>query len=154
MVKEQDANKRIAAAEAFLQKYGGTSDFKDQAYQVEMGTYQQLGNSDKAIDAGEKAGQANPDNIGALNYLSFAFPFTFKADDAQKDTKLAQAESHAKHGLEVLQKIQKPAGVSDDQFNQQVKAFRANFNNSIGFAALQRKNYADALTSLKAAAED
>ena len=64
------------------------------------------------------------------------------------------AESDAKHGLEVLQKLQKPAEVSDEQFNQAVKGLRAVFNGTVGFVALQRKDYAAAITSYKAASED
>jgi len=153
MAAEKDPNKQVSLAEAFLQKYS-TSDFKDQAYQVEMGDYQQLGNSAKAIDAAHKAVAANPENIAALNYLAFAFPFVYKVDAPDKDAKLAQAETDAKQGLAALQKLQKPANVSDDQFNQQVKVLRANFNAALGFVALQRKDYAAAITALKAAQED
>ena len=148
MANEKDPHKRIELAEAFITKYAN-SDFKDQAYQVEMGAYQQLGQSDKAIEAAHKAVEANPDNIVALNYLSFAFPFVFKAEAADRDSKLAQAETDAKRGLEALQKLKKPDNVPEDQFNQQVKVLRANFNGALGFVALQRKGYAAAITSLK-----
>ena len=151
MLKEPDPQKRIGVAEAFLQKFGATTDFKDQAYQIEMVAHQQLNESAKAIEAAHKAVEANPDNIAALNYLSYAFPFVFKTDAADKDAQLAQAEADAKRGLETLQKLQKPANVSDDQFNQQVKVLRANFNGALGFVALQKKDYTSAITSLKAA---
>ncbi|PYV25986.1 MAG: hypothetical protein DMG24_08070 [Acidobacteria bacterium] len=154
MLKEPDPQKRIGVAEAFLQKFGATTDFKDQAYQIEMVAHQQLNESAKAIEAAHKAVEANPDNIAALNYLSYAFPFVFKTDAADKDAQLAQAEADAKRGLETLQKLQKPANVSDDQFNQQVKVLRANFNGALGFVALQKKDYTSAITSLKAAQED
>ncbi|PYV04517.1 MAG: hypothetical protein DMG26_07265 [Acidobacteria bacterium] len=153
MANDKDPHKRIELAEAFVTKYAN-SDFKDQAYQVEMGSYQQLGQSDKAMDAAHKAVEANPDNIAALNYLSFAFPFVFEAKASDKDSKLAQTETDAKRGLEALQKLKKPDNVPEDQFNQQVKVLRANFNGALGFVALQRKGYAAAITSLKAAQED
>src|SRR5260370_19980696 len=41
MATEKDPNKRVTLAEAFIQKFSN-SDFKDKAYQVEMGTYAQL----------------------------------------------------------------------------------------------------------------
>jgi tetratricopeptide (TPR) repeat protein len=153
MVTEKDPNKKIALAEAFLQKFSN-SDFKDGAYIVEMQTYQQLNQGDKAVEAGHKALEANPDNLDALRFLSFVFPFVYKADDPEATAKLSRAESDAKHGLEVLQKVQKPAGVSDEQFNQFVKGLRAIFNGTVGFVALQRKDYAAAVTSYKAASED
>jgi tetratricopeptide (TPR) repeat protein len=153
MATEQDPRKRSNLADDFLQKYSN-SDFKDQAYVAKMQSYQQLNDPAHAIDAAHKALDANPDNIAALNYVSFAFPFTFKGDDPDKDAKLSKAEGYAKHGLDVVQKLQKPANIPEDQFSQQVKILRANFNDAIGFVALQRKDYAPAITSFKAAEQD
>jgi len=155
MANEKDPNKRIALAEAFLQKYAN-SDFKENVYAVEMQTYSSppLNQTDKAIEAAHKTLEANPDSIDALRLLSFVFPFVYKADDPDAAAKMSRADSDAKHGLDLLQKLQKPAGVSDDQFNQTVKRLRAIFNGTVGFVALQRKDYAAAITSYKAAAED
>ena len=153
MVTEKDLNKKLSLAEAFLQKFSN-SDFKDAAYVVEMQTYQQLNQVDKALEAGHKALELNPENLDALRYLSFVFPFVYKIDDPDAAAKLSRAESDAKHGLEVVQSLQKPAAVSDEQFSQAVKGLRAVFNGTVGFVALQRKDYAAAITSYKAASED
>jgi tetratricopeptide (TPR) repeat protein len=153
MATEKDPNKKISLAEAFLQKFSN-SDFKEGAYMAEMQAYQQLGQADKAVEAAHKALELNPDNIEALRFLSFVFPFVYKADDPEATAKLSRAESDAKHGLEMLQKLQKPANVPDEQFNQAVKGLRAVFNGTVGFVALQRKDYAAAITSYKAASED
>jgi len=150
---EQDPRKRINLADDFLQKYSN-SDFKDQAYVAKMQSYQQLNDAPHAMEAAQKALDASPDNIAALNYVSFAFPFMFKGDDPDKDAKLSKAEGYAKHGLDLVQKLQKPANLPEDQFNQQVKILRANFNGAAGFVALQRKDFAGAVATLKAAAED
>jgi len=153
MASEKDPNKKISLAEAFLQKYAN-SDFKNLAYIAEMQTYFQMGKSDQAVEAGKKVLSVDPDNLDALAFLSFVFPFTFKADDPDATAKLSRADSDAHHGLEVLQKFQKPANVTDEQFSQYVKPKRAVFNNAIGFVALQRKDYAGAITAFKAASED
>ncbi len=150
---EKDPHKKISLAEAFLQKYPN-SFVKDTVYVALMQTYAQLNDPTKAVDAAHKAVQANPDNLQALTYLSFVFPFTFKADDPDATTKLSQAENDAKRGLEALQKLKKPDNVTEEQFNQYVKGQRANFNAAIGFVALQRKDYPAAITSFKVAAED
>ncbi|HME01174.1 MAG TPA: hypothetical protein VKM93_28155 [Terriglobia bacterium] len=73
---------------------------------------------------------------------------------AVADADLAQAESDAKHGLEVLQKLEKPAAATNEQFDAYVKPKRAIFNTALGFVAVQRKDYASAITALKAAADD
>ena len=153
MATEKDPQKKISLAEAVIQKYPG-SDFKDSAYVTEMGAYYQLGKSDKAIEAGQKALEVNPDNLDALSFSSFTFPFVFKADDPDKDSKLTRADAQAKHGLEALQKLQKPDKVTDEQFNSFVKAKRALFNAASGFVALQKKDYPGAITAYKAATED
>jgi len=153
MANEKDPNKRIQLAEAFVTKYA-TSDFKDGAYLLEMQTYQQQNQLDKAIDAAHKLLQANPDSPDGLKFLCFVFPFTYKGDAPDHDAKLAEADTEAKHGLEVVQKLQKPANLPEDQFNQAVKGLRDVFNGTIGFVDLQRKDYAGAITADKAAADD
>lgn len=153
ILSKKDPAQMAAAADAFLQKYPN-SDFKDQADLAKMQAYQQLNQSEKAMDAARDALKANPDNLGALNYLSFAMPFVYKPTDPNKDAELAELDSYAKKGLEVLGQQQKPANMSDDQFNQQIKQLRANFNAAQGFVALQKKDYPTAITSFNAAKQD
>jgi hypothetical protein len=152
-VNEKDPSKRLSLIQAFLQKYPD-SDFKANAYVAEMQTDVQLNQTGKAIQAAKNALKASPDNLDALSYLSFTFPYTFKPSDADSQAQLSDAESNAKHGLELLQNLQKPAGVSDDQFNTYVKTKRAVFNIASGFAAVQLKDYGQAIKSLEAAAQD
>ncbi len=153
MATEKDPNKKISLAEAFIQKYPN-SDFKAQAYATEMGVYYQLGKTDQAVDTARKVLNADPDNLDALSLLSFVFPFTFKGTDADAATKLSRADGDAHHGLDVLQKLQKPAGVTDEVFKQYVTPKRAIFNSAMGFVALQRKDYTSAITAYKAAIAD
>lgn len=153
IVGEQDPNKKIQLAQAFLEKFKD-SDFKDLAYLEVLGAYLRLGDGIKAVEAGQKALEANPDNLDAHTRVAYLFPFAFRLDDPDLAAKLSRAESDAKRGLEVLQKAQKPENVTEDQFNQRFKASRAVFNSLLGFVGLQRKDYAGAVTSLKAAAED
>lgn len=153
VVNEKDPHKKISGAEAFLAKFTDT-DFKDLAYLQELAAYQQLGDGPHAIEAGEKALGANPDNLDALRYVCFALPFVYKPTDTDAAGELSRADQHAKHGLEVIQKLQKPANVPEDQFNQAIKGLRSVFNGTIGWVALQKKDYAAAITSLKTASED
>jgi tetratricopeptide (TPR) repeat protein len=153
MTTEKDPNKKISLADAFLQKFP-TSDFKSGAYLTEMQVYFQLNKSDEAVDAGKKVLGVDPDNLDALAFLSYVFPFTFKATDPDATAKLSRADSDAHHGLDVLQKFQKPANATDEQFKAYVNPKRAIFNSAIGFVALQRKDYANSITALKAADAD
>jgi len=153
MSSEKDPNKQIADAQAFLEKYKD-SDFKDLACLAMMQAYFKLGDSAKAIDAARQALSFSPDNLDALAFISYTFPYVFNAKAPTADADLSGAESNAKHGLDVLQNLQKPANVTDDQFSQYVKPKRAAFNTALGFVDVQKKDYAGALTALKAAAGD
>lgn len=150
---EKDPSKKVAAAEAFLAKYS-TTDFKDLVYLQEVAAYQQLNDAGKMYQASRKAIDASPDNAEAIYWACVSFPYAFKLTDANSAQELSQAEADARHGLEVLQKAQQPANSNPEQFAQQIKGFRALFNNTIGFVALQKKDYAAAITTFKVAAED
>jgi len=153
MATATDPDKKISLAEAFVQKYP-TSDFKSGAYLTEMQVYAQINKTDQAIDMAKKVLGVDPDNLVALRFLSFTFPFLYKSDAADATSKLSRADSDAHHGLDLLQKLQKPTGATDAQFQQGVKDFRSVFNSCVGFAALQRKDYPSAITALKAATAD
>jgi tetratricopeptide (TPR) repeat protein len=154
-VKEADAQKRISLIQDFIQKYP-KSDFLGNVYVAEMQTYIQLKQTDEAVASAKKALGADPNSLEALSYLSLLFPYTFKAKSADASAELAQAEKDAQHGLEVLQNIQKPANVTEQQFEAYIKpkTKRAIFNAAAGFVALQQKNYNQAIKSLEAAAQD
>jgi tetratricopeptide (TPR) repeat protein len=153
MNAEKDAKKKIELAEAFLQKFADSA-VKNYVYAAMMNAYQQLGDTTKAVETARKVMESDANNLDALRYLSFVFPFTFKLDSADATSELSRAESDARHGLEVLGKLAKPANVSEEQFNQAIKPVRDIFNNAVGFVALQRKDYPGAITSFKAALED
>lgn len=153
MAKESDPNKKIALGKAFLEKYAN-SDFAYLAHEALMGAYQQLGDSAKAVTEAHAVLKDDPDNLDALRYLSFAFPYTFKPTDPNATQDLSQAKQIAQHGLDALAKLQKPANASQEQFDTAVKALRSIFNGTLGFVALQQKDYAGAISHLKESLQD
>ena len=153
MGNEKDPNKKISLAEAFLQKFSN-SDFKSGAYLVgDAGLFPARQERPSHRRRKESAAR-RPRQPRCSGVSQLCISLQFKVDDPNATANLSRAESDAKHGLEMLQKIQKPANVSDEQFTQFVKPKRAVFNGTVGFVALQRKDYATAITSYKAASED
>ncbi|TAM81951.1 MAG: hypothetical protein EPN47_11150 [Acidobacteria bacterium] len=154
-VKESDAQKRVSLIQDFIKKYSD-SDFLANAYVAEMQSYVQINQTNNAIASANKALAADPNNLDALSYLSFTFPYTFKPSAANAAQELSTAGKNAEHGMEVLQTLQKPAGVSEEQFEKYVqpKTKRAVFNIAAGYAALMQKNYTQAIKFLEAASQD
>ena len=154
-VKESDPHKRIPLIQAFIQKYA-QSDFLANAYVAEMQTYVQLNQTNEAVASAKKALSVDSGNLEALSYLCLLFPYTFKSSDPNASAELAKIAQYAQQGLELLQNLQKPAGVTEAQFEAYIKpkTKRAVFNIAAGYAALQQKNYSQAIKSLEAAAQD
>ena len=152
-VQEKDPEKRVGLVDAFLATFKD-SDFKENAHLAAMQTYQELNDSQGTIDAARQVLQNNPGNIDALFLLSYTFHYNFKADDPDVASKLSRAATDARRGLEALQTMQKPASVSDSQFENYIETRRILFNNTAGFVALQQKDYSEAITYLKPAAEE
>jgi tetratricopeptide (TPR) repeat protein len=153
MANEKDPNKKVSLAKDFLQKYPD-SDYKEAAFTAMVQSYAQLNDIVKMMDATQQALQAKPESLDVITASCYFFPLLYKPDDPAKDAHLSAVEANAKKGLELVQKLQKPAGATDEQFNQNVKARRAILNGAVGFVALQRSNFADAVAPLKAAVED
>jgi tetratricopeptide (TPR) repeat protein len=151
--KETDLQKKVSLIQAFVEKYP-KSDFLANAYLVEMQAYVQLNKIDQAIASAKKVLGADPDNLAALYYLSYSFPYTFKPGDASASSELSEAQKTAHHGLELLQSEQKREGESQEQFEARMKQERGAFNVAIGFIAVQQKDYNQAIKSLEAAAQD
>ncbi len=144
---------QIALAEAFLQKFP-RSDFRSGAYLTEMQCYYQLGKIDSAVDAANNALRLDRNNLDALTFLSYVFPFTFHEDYPTARSNLTHADNDAHHGLDVLRSLEKPANVSPEQFLIYVKTKRVIFNGTVGFVALQRHDCPSAISALQAAVAD
>lgn len=144
---------QIALAEAFIQRFP-QSDFRSEAYLKEMQCYYQLNRVDPAVDAARKVLRRAPDNLEALTFLSYVFPFMFRSDSPAARSNLILADDNAHRGLDALERLQRPANVSPEQFLSCVREKRAIFNSAMGFVALQRKDYANAITALTAAGAD
>jgi tetratricopeptide (TPR) repeat protein len=156
ILKAGSPEAKVSAANAFLTKYPN-SDFKSMATYVKFQSYLQLNNVSGAVKAAKEALQENPNQlvkVNTLHYLAFVFPYTFKPKDPDATTQLSQAQSEAKEGLQSIQQLQKPANVSETQFETEIKKFRGDFNRALGFIALEQKDPASAITYLKAAEQD
>ena len=153
MANEKDPNKKVSLAKDFLQKYAD-SDYKEAAFAAMIQSYAQLNDLAKLMEATQQALQAKPDSLDVITASCYFFPLLYKPDDPAKDAHLSAVDANAKKGLELVQKLQKPAGATDEQFSQNVKARRAILNGAVGFVDLQRNNFADAVAPLKAAVED
>lgn len=141
----------IAAAEDLVTKYADT-DFKDVAYFLEATAYQRKGDLEKAQVYAERAVTANPKNFQAALMLAELITQHTRENDLDRDQKLAKAKGYADQAIDTLNASAKPnPQMSDQQWADAKKDMIAEAHESLGMGALVSKNYALAITELKAA---
>jgi tetratricopeptide (TPR) repeat protein len=146
-VQAQDPNQKIAAIEAFLQTYPN-SVMKEDAAELLMKTYQQTGNMQKTIEAGQKLLQINPNNLTALALMTFISRSQAQQGGANAAQALTQAGEFAKRGEQALQTAGKPEGLADADWAKFKEQANLIFLGALGHDALQRKDYPAAQENL------
>lgn len=154
VVQAATPDARIAAAEDFVTKFSD-SDFKALALSAAAQACQQKGDSDKMIIYGERALEANPDPGTLLQtelLLARGLAQRTREFDLDREEKLTRAEKYANSALQVLSTMAKPnPALPDEQWNEIKADMISDAHDSLGIAALIRKNYSQAESEFKTA---
>jgi hypothetical protein len=151
-VGQTDPNAKISALEAFLTQYPN-SIMKNQALEVLMGAYQGANNLKKTMDAATRLLAADPNNERALFLLAYFDRITAQNGDPNAKQLLIDAKKYGQQGLDNLPKFAKPDGTSADDFKKMTDQMNVVFHSAIGISCLQDKDYACAITHLRAAVD-
>ncbi len=139
IVKEQDANKRLALLNTWKEKYP-TSEFAPQRLQIYLTTYTALNQPDKVIATGNEVLQTNPKDLTALYLIALNVQRLPKpgADD------LASGEKAANGLIANLDTFfagdKKPATTSDADWAKAKKDTELLAHTSLGWVFLQKKD--------------
>ncbi|CAN5149386.1 hypothetical protein BH10PSE6_BH10PSE6_12960 [soil metagenome] len=129
--------KRAEALEVFIAWYPG-SVLRVEAFEQVMGAWQSANNPEKADAAATRLLQIDADNVRALANRAYVGRTRAAAGEAAA---LAPAVAAAERGLRVLPKWQRPASTADADFLRLKMQMIAVFDGTLGFAALQAKQY-------------
>jgi tetratricopeptide (TPR) repeat protein len=154
---ETNAQSRVKLLDDFVAKFPNSTllPYIDQLY---ISTYTELKNYPKMIESADKL-LALGDKVDAGTRLQAlqarvqAFSASFDPKAADAHDQLTKERDAAREGATLLTAYAKPANVtiSDEDFAKQKKPGIAFFNAAAGFADLQLKDYAAAITDYKAA---
>src|SRR5579872_1470736 len=139
-----DPAKRAQALEIFIAWYPG-SVLRVGAYEQAMAAWQTAGDPTKADALAVRLLQIDPDNVRALVNRAYAGRARAMAGAADA---LGPALAAAQQGMAALPKWQRPAALSEPDFARLKLQFVAIFDGTLGFAALQSKDYAKARSHL------
>jgi tetratricopeptide (TPR) repeat protein len=138
-----DVGKRAALLTRFAQMFPD-SPYADQALGVAAASYQQTQNTPKMLEVANGLLAKDPSNLGMLLLLSDYY--------SEKGEQLDKAEAYAKKAVSVLETAKKPDGLTDEQWQQQSALQKGLALSALGQVNIQKKNNAQAVDNLKAAA--
>jgi tetratricopeptide (TPR) repeat protein len=139
----KDSAKRAALLVRFAQAFAD-SPYAIQALGVAATAYQQAQNAPKMLEVANGLLVKDPNNIGMLLLLSDYY--------GEKGEQLDKAEAYAKKAVTVLETAQTPEGTTDEQWAQQKSLQKGLALSSLGQVNIEKKDNAQAVTNLKAAA--
>ena len=149
-IQQSNPAQKAQALEAFLQTYPNTVMKEDTLEQL-MVAYQQANDPQKTIEAANRVLQVNPNNIRALALLAYNYRAAASQGGPTMQQNLAQAKQYGEKGLQALQNMPKPDGMSDADFVKLHNETGAIFDGAVAFAALQAKDFAAAQKDLREA---
>ncbi len=142
---------KIQGFETFVQQFPNSA-YKEEALEYLMNSYQQTGNAAKMIESAKQLLQVNPNNVRALALLAYVTRVN-AGQSGNVQQAAAEARSYGEKGLQALQVMPCPEGVSPADLQKLKNQTSAIFHGAIGFAALQNKDYATAQQHFQAAVQ-
>jgi len=145
-----DPMKLVDLSEAFVAKFP-MSYYAGPVYAMLTEAYLNAGQTDKMIEAGTKALELNPDNVDVLAIMAWAIPRRTNGTGPDATQQLQKAQTYAHHGLDLIMTMEKPAGMSDSDFEANKNESSAMCHDGLGVVAVKTGKYDDAITELKQA---
>jgi len=145
-----DADKRIAVGEQFLKKYP-ESRFRESVYPMLAAAYYDKGDVEKLTTYGEKALRINPDNVDVLPVLATAMARRYDANALDAAKYLDRTEKYARRGIELLNALAKPAGLSDKDFATAKNEKLSMCHSGLGLVLYRRQRFAESAAELERA---
>jgi tetratricopeptide (TPR) repeat protein len=150
---ENDGDKKIHLGIGFLAKY--PSDRYTAAVYEEMSQlYYDRKDLPSFYTYSEKGLSLFPDDVHLLALSGWVIPRAFDPHEPDADKKLEKAEFYEKHALDVMTTMQKPGGLTDDQFNQFKTGELAVAHSGLGLVYFRREQYDVSAKELETATQN
>ena len=143
-----DVPKKNQMGEDFVQKYP-QSRYRVEVYNWLVKGYYGTGAIDKMEVAAEKELAIQPDDATTLAIMGQTLPRAMNASTPDKDKRLLKAEQYSKKALELIPTLQKPPGLTDEQFTAAKNQTSAMAYSGLGLVAYRRGKFEDAIPSLE-----
>jgi len=156
ITKTQDPNQWLAALDKWKSQFP-QSDYADIRRQLYLETYRTLNKPREAFNAAEEVLKDNPNNLVALSamvqYVYTLAPFGSNPPAADLEAAEKAAQQILTNLEAIYSKENRPPAMSDDQANQAKPQLKVFAQKTLGYIALERKDYPKAQAELTKALE-
>jgi tetratricopeptide (TPR) repeat protein len=149
-LKPDQVDQEIQLGEEFVQKYP-TSKYTEIVYSRLVSAYFAKQQLDKMYAAADKALALNDKDVQVLTLIGWVIPHSYDPNDIDAERKLDKAESYEKHALEALSTLEKPAGMSDEDFTKAKTDRTSMAHSGLGLVYFRRQQYAESAKELEQA---
>ncbi len=149
----KDWDGEIQAINYVLENFADT-EYKPLLLNMAMTAAQQKNDYAQTVIYGERAVQADPNNILSTVMLAEVIAQHTRENDLDKDQSLKKAEDYANKGLDLIKNSTAPppgVSVTADQWPQYKKDLAAQAHDALGQVAMLKKNYPQAIDYFKTA---
>jgi hypothetical protein len=148
--KSTDAAAQLKLLDTWKEKYPST-DYEVERVLMYTLAYQQAKQADKMYDSAEALVKLGPEVTGTdFHFRGLYFLTTLTTSTARTEPRfLDNGEKYARALMDVTKKLQKPANVSDADWQKQMKDLEILSHTTLGWVAMQRKNNAGAEKELR-----
>jgi hypothetical protein len=152
-VDADQPDKKIKLGDAFLAKYA-TDRYSQAVYEELAQTYYAKKDLGGFYSTSEKGISVFPDDVHLLALSGWVIPRAYDSKDPEADKRLDRAESYEKHALDVLGKLLKPEGVTDQQFADFKTGEAGVAHSGLGLIYFRREDYENSAKELEASTAD
>lgn len=145
-----DSAAQIKAGQDFESKFPN-SRYAEPVQSTLAVLYYNVGDYPNFYTEAEKVLAKDPDSVPMLTLEGWIIPRDYKADDPAQPAKLDKAEQYEKHALDLIARMQKPARLSDDQFNQAKAAAASQAHSGLGMTYFRKNDFENSATELESA---
>ena len=150
--KIADTDRLIQLGEDFLKTYP-ESHYRVMVYARLTQAYFSKQQMEKMFAAGDKALALNPNDVDVLALIGWVLPHNYNPNDLDADQKLNRSEQYLKHALDLLATLQKPASLTDEEFQKSKNGKLSQCHSGLGLVYFRRERYADSVTELQQATQ-
>ena len=149
-MREQNPDQQVRLVEDFLLQYPDSA-LKELAFQAATQAYQQKNDYARVLTYGELTLAENQDNLTALLILASAISEMTNRREADWEEKLREGERYAHRGLDVLSRMRRPLGMTEEQWAQTRQETEASAHAVLGLISLMREDFVRAELEFKEA---